>query len=95
MTYLDEVDFGYWWSDTPKGFPRYRVTWNPNSGDLYASSHASHDAEIFCRVSRREDLDSLMDGWWAEMHKPCSLEWIRSRVSERADELAGLTGGDR
>lgn len=93
-TSIIERDYGYAWSDNPQRFPRYRVTWNETSGELYALNFRTHEIETFCRIADRASIESLMEGWSDHIYDPCSLEWIRSRCSAMADELCGITGGD-
>lgn len=88
-------DYGWFWSDTPNCFPHYRVSWDPETGDLFAVNTDLQHYETFCCIKDRGRIDSLMEGWADHIYDPCSLEWIRRRCEERADELAGITGGDR
>lgn len=87
-------DYGYYWSDNPRSFPRYRVSWDEETGLLSALNLATLEVEDFCCIKDRGRIDSLMEGWADHIYDPCSLEWIRKRCMERADELAGIGGTD-
>ena len=90
------VSFGTWWSDNPRSFPRWRVEWSEVSGHLFAVNNSNEEQlEIFCQMKDRADIDSLMEGWSDHIYEPCSLEWIRRRCSDLADQLCGITEGGR
>ncbi len=67
----NEVDFGFYW--TPNGnenvFPRWRVSWIVNTGELYAVQVAKDRYILLDVVRERTEVDKLMEGW-AESGSP-------------------------
>ncbi len=59
-----EVDFGVWW--TFQGYPlwhRWRVSWIPSTGELYACQpHTNYYIEL-ATIPNRESVEKVMDGW--------------------------------
>lgn len=74
-----ERDFGYGWTLT--GWPRYRVSWRKETGELYAHN-CSNKSEFTLAYVIEESLDSLMENWPEEMHKPNSLGSLRQRAAD-------------
>jgi hypothetical protein len=84
------IDHGYFWSDTPERFPRYRVSWDEDSKELFTHNCSTGEQEVLAKIHRRSDLDDVMAEWPDLMYQPRSLEELRRRISLRADELAGV-----
>jgi hypothetical protein len=88
-----ECDYGVWWSDNPQGFPRYRVSYVKDTGDVYAINQTTGRVEVLGTVepdpiderdfrSRWEGpLDDLLEGWPDRCGPPGGLAWVRSRLA--------------
>lgn len=85
-----EVDYGVMWSDpllpgqVPPGFPRWRVAWVENTGEVYAVC-ASADGTGRCPVRLygavwgRDAAEELLDGWAEACPSTGSLAWLEAR----------------
>jgi hypothetical protein len=60
-----EVDFGVWWTMTgnEREFPRWRLSWIENTGELYACQPAKDRFIKLGIIPDRDRLNSLLAGW--------------------------------
>ena len=73
-----EVDFGWW--ESFGNTRRYRVSWIPDTGEVYALDAHTDEVEVLGAVTNRDDIERLMDGWWDECRKANALQWVRERL---------------
>jgi hypothetical protein len=85
-----EVDFGVWWLEGDRAFPRYRVTWVEATGEIYAFRQAvfpgEEDGEIrILGVCRDEaELERRLEGWPDRCGEPHGLTWVAGRLVREA-----------
>ena len=81
-----EADYGVWWTEAGKGFPRWRVSYIKDTGEIYAYDHTK--VELLGTVQPDADpvyyrtLDDILAGWAEIIWRPGSLDWVRQRMKE-------------
>jgi hypothetical protein len=60
-----EVDFGAWWTlhGQENEFPRWRVSWIVNTGELYAVQHQTKRFILLGISASQKEVEAAMDGW--------------------------------
>lgn len=84
-------DFGTGWSNTRQSFPRYRLSWDDDSGELFTHNCSTGDEEVLAVIRNRSTVDFLLGEWHEVIYQPNSLRVIERRLSEYADELSGVS----
>ena len=73
-----EVDFGVFWTAAGQRWPRWRVSWIVNTGELYAKELGGKERYAVLGIwPTREGIEALMRGWAHDL--PCDLAWITRR----------------
>ena len=93
-----------WWSDNPQGFPRYRVSYVKETGDVYAVNHSTGLVEVLGTVEPDPVPDSnftspwerplevlLADEWTDWCGKPGGLQWFRDKLAAHKPRDLALT----
>lgn len=84
-------DFGIGWSDNRNAFPRYRLSWDDESGELFTHNCSTGDEEVLAHIKSRNTVDYLLGEWHEIIYQPNSLQVIQRRLSLHCDELAGVS----
>ncbi|MFQ5858409.1 MAG: hypothetical protein ACE5LU_22640 [Anaerolineae bacterium] len=58
-----ELDFGVWWKVHGRDFPRWRVSWIDDTGELYARELGTDRFIILGIYETEEKVERRMDGW--------------------------------
>jgi hypothetical protein len=59
-----ELDFGIWWVKQGTRYPRWRVSWIEDTGELYAKALDNSDLFVIMGYFPSEqDVKAHMDGW--------------------------------
>lgn len=86
-----ESDYGVWWTDDVP-FPRYRVSYVKDTGDVYAVNQSTRVVEVLGTVEPIEcldtdfnvdwdaPLDAVLEGWTDACGPTGGLEWLRDRL---------------
>jgi hypothetical protein len=76
-----EWDFGTGWM-THAGAPRWRVSWIPATGEVYAACTRpiAEPVELLAVVRDADELTRRLDGWGEVCGQPDSLDWVRRRL---------------
>lgn len=95
-----EIDFGVWWRNRQQPWPRFRVSFVFDTGELYAVRQAAVDERpnvivlgVMLTPEGVGDLDraeDALDGWAEQCGKPHSLQWAHERMVA-AGATAALT----
>jgi len=85
-----EADYGVWWLDGTKTFPRYRVSYIHATGEVYAVNHNTADVQVLGVVKPDDEdgeyngfyvtLDKILDGWPEKCGQPNGLQWVKERL---------------
>jgi len=79
------VDFGYYWTMPGQPHPRYRVSWIPATGELYAvrqQGRARRVELLAVGLRSRVQVDRAMGGWTEHVDDAGSLAWLDRRLDE-------------
>jgi hypothetical protein len=86
-----EADYGVHWKLGNNAFPRWRVSYVHETGEVYAVAlvPGSRDQVVVMGVVPPDEdgvtyydtLDKILHGWEHECGKPGSLDWVMSRLS--------------
>jgi hypothetical protein len=92
-----ELDVGLWWRDASDG-PLHRAAWVLDTGELYLvrlgePAEGGGEVELLGRVSQRERLEALLEGWRERCGEPDSLGWLRRRSALTRRASAGSAPG--
>jgi hypothetical protein len=86
--YSPEKDFGVWWIRGTAPWPRYRVTWVKDTGEVYcyrlagwASDPWDGAIEILGGVAEEPELERRLAGWEDKCGEDNGLEWIQRRLA--------------
>jgi hypothetical protein len=103
----EEVELGDSWTDSNDPGTTYEISWIEDTGEIYAmreeqstSPTASPTVQMMGKVTKREELESRLDGWQDAMGQSNSLNWVRERlrashISDGALQHAGSQKGER
>jgi hypothetical protein len=60
-----EVDYGVWWTlaGSEREFPRWRVSWIENTGELYACQTAKDKLIVLGVILERQAVGQVLEGW--------------------------------
>lgn len=58
-----ELDFGVWWRVGEQDYPRWRVSWIDDTGELYAREAGTDRYVILGTYETEEEVEHRMDGW--------------------------------
>ncbi len=90
-----ERDFGVWWKDEGRDYPRWRVSWVELTGEVYAveatAAPASRRRVRILGATEPGDRDAVeraLDGWERLGEPEMELDWIRRRLGTRREERA-------
>ena len=84
-----EADYGVWWTEAGKNYPKWRVSYIHDTGEVYALQLIDggkverlgwiqpDDAEIYYQT-----LEGILAGWAEVIWRPGSLDWVRKRVGD-------------
>ena len=75
-----EHDFGVWWYGPEPHSRRWRISWNPASGEIYAYRFSPERVEVLAEVEDVATVRSLLAGWENICGHAHSLEWVRIRL---------------
>lgn len=81
-----EADYGVWWTEPGRDWPRWRVSYIQKTGEVYAVQLTGGRVELLGVVSPDDDhiyyhtLDHILEGWADVIHAPGSLDWVRARL---------------
>lgn len=81
-----ELDFGVWWKDRAAPWPRWRVSFVRDTGELYAWRQAHVDDRpdvVVLGVIQPNDIDrieSILDGWAEQCGRNGGIQWVHSRM---------------
>ncbi len=106
-----EHDFGAWWTigGNPRSYPRYRLSWIEDTGELYAVCHDGGKPDRFILIARFPDAESVeraLEGWTditpnlpaimaqARGHSPAPKQVRALAVTELGKESFPLDGVD-
>lgn len=83
-----EADYGVWWTEAGKPYPKWRVSYVKATGEIYAHEMTTEggkveilglippdDAEIYYHT-----LDGILAGWADVIWHSGSLAWVRERL---------------
>jgi hypothetical protein len=76
----DEVELGDSWTDSCDPEATYEISWIDDTGEVYTmleksnSPTATPTVQVMRKVSERQELESLLDGW--QLRHP----WMLTRV---------------
>jgi hypothetical protein len=100
-----DIDQGVMWTDPPlpgmtghhPGWPQWRVSWIPATGELYAICFTADGAgacpvRVYGRFADEAAMRRALHGWWDECPKPGSLAWLED-IFRRAANEPELGGG--
>jgi hypothetical protein len=74
-----EIDFGVWWLDGNKPFPRYRVSYIVETSEVYALNLVTRDVQVL-GICDPKDIRDVLSGWEKECGQPYGLQWVRDRL---------------
>jgi hypothetical protein len=59
-----EVDFGCWWTlrGNEREFPRWRVSWIENTGELYACQMTKDKLIVLGVIPERQEVERVLEG---------------------------------
>lgn len=77
-----EVDYGVMWTTDAYHWPRYRVSYVIDTGELYALCLSHGPVELLGVFIDREACERALAGWAEACGEPHSLEWVRRRARE-------------
>jgi hypothetical protein len=60
-----EVDFGVWWTlaGNEREFPRWRVSWIKDTGELYACQPAKDKLIVLGVIPERQAVEQVLEDW--------------------------------
>lgn len=60
-----EVDYGVWWtlSGSEREFPRWRLSWIKDTGELYACQPAKDKLIVLGVIPERQEVEQVLVGW--------------------------------
>ena len=87
-----EVDYGVWWLDGTKTFPRYRVSYIQATGEIYVINQSTQEVQVLGVVLADEGewyyyetLDKILDGWAEKCGQPNGLQWVKEQLHRCED----------
>ena len=82
-----EADYGSWWTEAGKAYPKWRVSYIKATGEVYAVQLFNPEKVELLGIIPPDDgdiyyktLDGVLAGWADVCGQPGSLDWIRQRV---------------
>ena len=76
-----ERDFGMGWTHPRYPGLRFRVTWNPNSGELYAQALSPRrNIRISFGFHSESEVEAILSGWADKMLEPGSLKELEEAL---------------
>lgn len=85
-----EADYGVWWTENGKAWPKWRVSYIHKTGEVYAVQLVGGSTDGIVKllgvVPPDDDkiyyktLDLILDGWAEEIHNPSSLVWVERKL---------------
>ncbi|HUP86848.1 MAG TPA: hypothetical protein VM143_14415 [Acidimicrobiales bacterium] len=80
---VPHVDFGSLWIDPAEPDTHQRVSWIPDTGELYATNGTN--VETLGRYLNRADVEFALAGWGEHGNGPdADLAWVRDAVADHA-----------
>lgn len=83
-----EADYGVWWTEAPTAWPRWRVSYVKQTGEVYAvQMEEGGRVEVLAVVPPDPDkiyyrtLDHILEGWAEHCGELGSLAWVRERLA--------------
>lgn len=83
-----EADYGVWWTEPGRNWPRWRVSYIQKTGEIYAVQLTDVGEVRLLGVVPPDDgniyyqtLDLILEGWVDAINEPGSLNWIREQLS--------------
>lgn len=93
-----ECDLGVWWLRGDRPYPRYRLTWIEDTGDLYIANQHTGEITVLAKIppetfpeppNRRfisldGDSSRPLFGWTEHAHEPDGLSWVVQQTARWA-----------
>jgi len=82
-----EADYGAWWTEPGHSWPRWRVSYVHNTGEVYAVQLTGGKVKVLGVVPPDNDriyyctLDRILEGWADVIHEPGSLDWVQAKLN--------------
>jgi hypothetical protein len=80
-----ELDFGVWWKERDIDWPRHRVSWIFDTGEVYAYSQRKSSGPptvvILGVISEEERVEAVLEGWADHCGPPNGLQWVCARLA--------------
>ena len=82
-----EADYGVWWTEPGHSWPRWRVSYVHNTGELYAVQLTGGKVKVMGVVPPDDDriyyrtLDRILEGWADVIHDLGSLDWVQAKLN--------------
>lgn len=81
-----EVDFGVWWKNRTVPWPRYRVSFVVDTGEVYAFRQAHTDDRpdvIVLGVTEpgnKDRIETILEGWVDWCGRDGGLQWVHAQM---------------
>lgn len=81
-----EADYGVWWTEANRNWPRWRVSYIKKTGEIYAVQMNEGQVELLGVVPPDDapiyyqTLDRILEGWADIIHELGSLDWLRAKL---------------
>lgn len=78
-----ERDYGVLWRMGEADWPRYRVSWVIQTGEIYVIPTAGRDRPVYVLgvVHELDELERRLAGWPDRCGENDGIEWVKSRLS--------------
>jgi hypothetical protein len=76
------LDFGCRWIDPARPRRRHRVSWVPDTGELYVTDTAASYVRVLGVIPDRARLSTILAGWGVVGARPKPpLSWVEDRIA--------------
>jgi hypothetical protein len=82
-----EADYGVWWTVPGFSWPKWRVSYIHNTGEVYAVQLKDAGQVMVLGIVPPDDdhiyyetLNRILEGWVDVIQEPGSLEWLQARL---------------
>jgi len=82
-----EADYGVWWTEPGRPWPKWRVSYIHNTGEVYAVQLNGGEVRVLGIIPPDDDvfyyqtLNGVLDGWADVIQELGSLQWVQDTLA--------------
>jgi hypothetical protein len=84
---VGEIDYGSTWTDTQHPNEPWRLTYNPDNGQLTTTLRSTGVVEVLGSYPNRSAVEQHIAGWEHNAERPGGLDWLRAITHSPAAAL--------